>query len=143
ATAERQPGPGRVSGSGSVAQHREKVAAGAGQYEKVPDEVPVSQPGIGGEEPDTRHVGKASRAEQQQPLRRNAFEERLERYQAEPSHQQIKTERGERMLDAVEGLESDTDDGQPPDHAEQRPTPRTVQRAKRERRIGAGDQQED
>jgi hypothetical protein len=47
----------------------------------MPDEVPVSQARVGGEERDTRHVGKASRTEQQQALLRNSLEERPERDQ--------------------------------------------------------------
>jgi hypothetical protein len=48
----------------------------------MPDEVPVSQARVGGDERDARHVGKASRTEQQQALLRNSLEERPERDQA-------------------------------------------------------------
>ena len=54
-----------------VTEHSEKMAARAGQYEQMPDEVPVSEPGVGGEERDARHVGEPSRAEQQNALLRN------------------------------------------------------------------------
>ena len=46
-------------------------------------------------------------------------------------------------LDAVEGLQGDADDGETPDHAEQRPTKRPVQRTERKRRVGSSNQQKD
>ena len=59
----------------------------------------------------------------------------------EPAHREVEDHRDLGAPRAAEDLGRDADERQPPDGTEQAPPPRPSERAERERRVGAGDEQ--
>ena len=119
------------------------MAESTGQDEQVPDQVGELEPGVERKKDDAAGIGEAAGDQPAYPRCRHPCEQRLGGEHHQPAHQQIEDGGQHRVFIANEALEHHAGDSQPPDDAEQRPADGAVQHAETDRRVGAGDQQED
>ncbi|MNK70302.1 hypothetical protein D3C87_897190 [compost metagenome] len=95
------------------------------------------------EEHDAARVGQPARHQPPQPARGHQFDQGLGGDDDDPAHRQIQPGRKRWPVEPLAGLQPHAQQRQPPDQSEQGPAPGAAQRAQRERRIRARDQQID
>ena len=113
----------------------------AGEDENMPDGVVPIQflPGI---EDSAQGVAQAPSYEQGQPPGGQAIDEGLDGNDHQPAHAQIEEQGPALPALAGEHLDIDAENGDAPDHAEQRPAPGAMQGHQSKGCIGAGNEQE-
>ena len=118
------------------------MAAAAREDEKVPDKVTVAFL-CGRQKRDPHHVRDPTRQQPEQTRERHTQPQRSNRDQDQPPHAEVDTHREPWVADAAHRYQNYAECRETPDESEQRPAPGATQHAERERRVGAGDQQED
>ena len=96
-----------------------------------------------GKEEHTEGIGDTTSREEREHEGSEAEHERLQGDEDEPTHEEIEEEGESRVEAEIKEFDGETDKGQSPNNAKERPTPRHGERHKEDRGIGASDEHRD
>src|SRR5215210_5530017 len=87
-------------------------------------------------------VREPARSEPEHTGTRNIFDQWLDRNYNQPAHPEVESGGKMRNPKTHRDFRDDADERKRPDYCQERPTPRTTERTQRERRVRAGDEEE-
>jgi len=128
---------------GHIKKNGEIMARASGQYEKVPDAVKMANPFIESVEEQSEGIKATAQEEPDETSGRQRLQQRVQRDQDEPAHDQVNDHLQDSEPFSVQGVHYDANGRQSPDDGKDRPAPCTTKSNQGKRRIGAGNQRID